>query len=775
MEAIICSWLTVGAIIIIVKIFGLIHSVTNPIRRPMRKISRRFKAMWNKSWLKRKFRHFLCFLEDLFWHTLRSKYRPKRPRKRNKYTKRYYIRSSKRKSHRIACKQRTFEVLPPISVFTSTTKLGKPVPFDPGSFIIAIDNCASRCMTNNLKDLIDKKPCRVPVKGLGTSTGTYKGTVKWKWQDDQGRTFLFEIPNVIYVKDLPFRVLSPQCWSRTLAQKAICITEDYDIIMSWEDGKHVRTVPLDTNSNVGMMQSAPDYKSSAKFVNEAQPLREQQYCFPIHEVSDDESSLSDDDEADSSLPEHPTAPDPTTIPSTMPDPTPDLRPGPQTISFHDEEIEPRPRAPDKPLEDAEKELFRWHLRLSHCSFDKLKIMAARGDLPSRLKDCPVPQCPACTYGKMTRRAWRSKNKTSNIQPRTITQPGDCVSVDQMESSSPGFIAQLKGILTRKRYTAATVFVDHFSGLSYVHLQKSLSSVEMLEAKRAFEKFATNYNIQIKHYHADNGRFADNLWLADIARQGQEITFCGVNAHFQNGIAEKRIRDLQEAARTSLLDAKTKWPRAITTELWPYAVCNCNYSHMQTPHRLGKHGGKTPLEVFSGSDIRPNPKHFHPFGCPVYVLNKDLAAGKSISKWLPRARCGIYLGFSPNHSRNVALVLNPQTGLVSPQFHVKFDDMFETVEYPRNKQLDPAEWQCKAGFKTKKFGKVMSTTTAKRAPIQTDTRPPTQQQPDPELPIPQDPDDIWIPEGAGDEGPGPPPEPPPGAIEEPTEEPTRRSE
>ena len=127
--------------------------------------------------------------------------------------------------------------------------------------------------------------------------------------------------------------------------------------MSWEDGKHVRPVPLDSNSNVGMMQSAPDYKASAKFVKDAQPLREQQYCFPIHEVSDDESSLSDNEEADGSLPEQPTETDPTPSPSTAPDPTPDLHPGPQTISFHDEEIEPRPHAPDKPLEDAEKELF----------------------------------------------------------------------------------------------------------------------------------------------------------------------------------------------------------------------------------------------------------------------------------------------------------------------------------------------------------------------------------------------------------------------------------
>ena len=38
-----------------------------------------------------------------------------------------------------------------------------------------------------------------------------------------------------------------------------------------------------------------------------------------------------------------------------------------------------------------------------------------------------------------------------------------------------------------------------------------------------------------------------------------------------------------------------------------------------------------------------------------------------------------LGPSPNHSRSVSLVLNPRTGHVSPQFHVKHDVFFETID------------------------------------------------------------------------------------------------
>ena len=51
------------------------------------------------------------------------------------------------------------------------------------------------------------------------------------------------------------------------------------------------------------------------------------------------------------------------------------------------------------------------------------------------------------------------------------------------------LSQLKGRLTNRRYTAATVFVDHFSHLRYIHLMTAMTSQETIEAKVAFERFA----------------------------------------------------------------------------------------------------------------------------------------------------------------------------------------------------------------------------------------------------------------------------------------------
>ena len=50
--------------------------------------------------------------------------------------------------------------------------------------------------------------------------------------------------------------------------------------------------------------------------------------------------------------------------------------------------------------------------------------------------------------------------------------------------------------------------------------------------------------------------------------------------------------------------------------------------------------------------------------------------------------GIYLGRYPAHAGNVAVVLNPNTGLVSPQYHVVFDDDFTTAPHLRKGTVPP---------------------------------------------------------------------------------------
>ena len=66
----------------------------------------------------------------------------------------------------------------------------------------------------------------------------------------------------------------------------------------------------------------------------------------------------------------------------------------------------------------------------------------------------------------------------------------------MEVREEGFIAQLKGKLTKQRYNYATVFVDQFNDLSYAHLQRSITSSETVEGKLAFEAYARSMGVKI---------------------------------------------------------------------------------------------------------------------------------------------------------------------------------------------------------------------------------------------------------------------------------------
>ncbi len=125
-------------------------------------------------------------------------------------------------------------------------------------------------------------------------------------------------------------------------------------------------------------------------------------------------------------------------------------------------------------------LMRWHYRLSLLAFSKLKQLALNGKIPQRLAKVKPPACVGCLFGAMTKVPWRGRETSSKVF--VATKAGQCVSVDQMISTQVGFIAQLKGTLTKKRYTAATVFVDHYSRLKYIHLMTKLTSEETMEAK-----------------------------------------------------------------------------------------------------------------------------------------------------------------------------------------------------------------------------------------------------------------------------------------------------
>jgi hypothetical protein len=106
---------------------------------------------------------------------------------------------------------------------------------------------------------------------------------------------------------------------------------------------------------------------------------------------------------------------------------------------------------------------------------------------------------------------------------------------------------------------------------------------------------------------------------------------------------------------------------------------------------------SPIERFLQIQVSPRIRHCHAFGCPVYVLDGKLQTGKRLPKWDDQLRIGLFLRWLPRHSRKVALVLNLATGHVSPQFHVEFNDLFETMRPSAGNRPPKSSWQQKAGF------------------------------------------------------------------------------
>ena len=346
----------------------------------------------------------------------------------------------------------------------------------------------------------------------------------------------------------------------------------------------------------------------------------------------------------------------------------------------------------QPLSDSQL-MIQYHHQFGHVSFEKLRSMAKQNIIPRRLAKVQTPMCTACCFAKATRRQWRDKRRKDWTNKKQATRPGQIISVDQLVSPSPGFIAQMTGILTKQRYKYATVYVDQYSGLSYVYLQKTATAEETILGKKAFEAYCKEHGVTVQHYHADNGIFKAKKWVNECMRMGQGLTFAGVNAHHSNGHAERRIRSLQDLTRAMLIHHNRRWKMGGTIHLWPYAMRMANDAINEAPNLKDKEG-RSPLQIFSNTSVQLNEKHWVPFGCPVYVLNRALQTGKGIqNKWEYRSKVGIYLGRSPNHGRNVALVLDRTTGLCSPQFHVTFDRKFQTVKLDKFDTL----WQKKAGL------------------------------------------------------------------------------
>jgi hypothetical protein len=531
---------------------------------------------------------------------------------------------------------------------------------------IVIDSGASRSLTPNRDDFTTFRPLDSKINGIGAQSKICGvGTVRWRIIDMKDKLHVIET-QAYYVPDASIRLYSPQFHFKENMRGRL-VLDCNGVKLHLPNGATLKTLefPFQTSSNLPLILPA-----SHPAVNRA-----------LYTPSSVEGFFQS---FDSVLPKfHPVYEN-------------------IDVAIGDHDLHSfLVDSTNSNLSKAQKELLVWHWKLGHVDMNRLqKLMhplKPNDSFESRESLCPpvvvptknskthlcdVPCCRACVFAKMTKKSpgvHSSKADPTKFMAlsRDHLQPGDAVSVDQYIVSEKGRLLRSFGKeKPSNKYSGGTIYVDHASGKIFLHHQVSLRAGETLVGKRIFEREAHQCGFRVKKYHGDNGIFSSNEFRSDCLHKDQILDFSGVGAQHQNGRAERAIRTITSLARAMMIHSALHWPDVHDLSLWPMAMDHAVYiwNHLPSADGLSAEEKFSKTKFASYDFLRRT----HVWGAPTYVLDPKLQDGKKLPKFSPRSRQGRFLGFSKEHSSSVALVLNPRTGKISPQFHCVFDDFFETV-------------------------------------------------------------------------------------------------
>jgi hypothetical protein len=141
------------------------------------------------------------------------------------------------------------------------------VRFDSDSYLIRVDNHASKCMANAphlFEDLrLDDNKGQVDRINSGLDIAG-QGTFKFNITDDNGKIHAIKIPNSLYVPNLKRCLLSPQHWAQEAGDKQTWMENYWDsCVLNWRGGK--KTVPFQPATNVPVFYTASSTRSYCTF------------------------------------------------------------------------------------------------------------------------------------------------------------------------------------------------------------------------------------------------------------------------------------------------------------------------------------------------------------------------------------------------------------------------------------------------------------------------------------------------------------------------------
>ena len=114
-------------------------------------------------------------------------------------------------------------------------------------------------------------------------------------------------------------------------------------------------------------------------------------------------------------------------------------------------------------------------------------------------------------------------------------------------------------------------------------------------------------------------------------KNQMITYSGVGAQRQNGVTVRVIRTVIEQAQTMLIHAAIRNPDNVNATLWPFAMTHLAYVWNVTP-REGTILPNATLTRTILNEKYPEVCWLKIWGCPVYILDYNVASGQKLPKW-----------------------------------------------------------------------------------------------------------------------------------------------
>ena len=565
----------------------------------------------------------------------------------------------------------------------------EPPPSTFATMPLVLDTGASNGLTPFREDFIDFQEIRVPVNSINkTNYVTGVGTTMHKAFATDGS--LQFIPGISYLmKDATIRLKSPQSYFQSFGGSG-SVDADSATLHLGPDQHGVRrdvVFPIDRQgSNIPMLYGVGCSAEERETIGPH--LRS---CIAKHSLDFDEHAISSEHAASAWFPQF-----------DLPDPTrsDDGYTTEHFVCVNANTGDVTSEA-NTNLSPAQKELLMksWIYGISMHRLQELmkhtpvepidgKETLLPPVLPPKLATaatCDIPRSETWELARAKTRSPKVKTSQAIAEREGVIagynyKPGDFVSTDQFVVSTPGRLLEGYGRESAENcYDGGTIFVDACSGAQFVSPQVSLGAEDTVSSKQMFEDWLYDLTAtEVKHYHSDNGVYTSAEFRADCKEHKQTQTFSGVGAKFQNARAERAIQTIMAMARTFIIHVGLRWSEWGTdsTKLWPFAVRHAVWLYNRLPNRVA---GMTPLEMLTNvKSTHEDLRRAHVWGCPVYVLDPKLQDKNKIPKFNRRSRRGQFMGFSAEHSSLVALVRNLETGHVSPQYHVVFDDHFHTV-------------------------------------------------------------------------------------------------